>query len=163
MKNAWKRHWYKRNENTLKRLYLYMSDSFKDGSSKLNNHSAITVGKLILALSDQFKVCFIPKLFSLRFCMSLLFRVTEVWMKKPTCTLYGVVWINNTDVHILVWIRPQYTRHTKMYTSDFSIPQWNEKKSTVVKVQTSNHFAFQIQWHYDEVKVIVWKYRNCHK
>ena len=38
------------------------SDSFKDGSSKLNNHSAMTVGKFILALSIQFKFRFILKL-----------------------------------------------------------------------------------------------------
>ena len=34
------------------------SDSFKDGSSELNNHSTLTVGKFILALSDQFKFKF---------------------------------------------------------------------------------------------------------
>ena len=40
MKNAWKRHWQKRNGNSLNRLYLGISNSFKDGSSKLTNHSA---------------------------------------------------------------------------------------------------------------------------
>ena len=32
-----------------------ISDSFKDGSSELNNHSAMTVGKFVLALSNEFK------------------------------------------------------------------------------------------------------------
>ena len=36
-KNAWKRRWQKRNGNSLNSLYLGVSDSFKDGSSKLNN------------------------------------------------------------------------------------------------------------------------------
>ena len=44
-KNEWKRHWQKRNGNSFNRLYLGVSDSFKDGSSKLNNHSAMAVGK----------------------------------------------------------------------------------------------------------------------
>ena len=38
---------------------LNISDSFKDGGSELNNHSAMTVGMFILALSDEFKFCFI--------------------------------------------------------------------------------------------------------
>ena len=29
---------------------------FKDGNSKPNNHSPMTVGKLFLALSDQFRL-----------------------------------------------------------------------------------------------------------
>ena len=49
-----------------------MSDSFKDGSSKLNNLSAMTVGKFILVLSDQLKFRFTPKLISLRFCMKMI-------------------------------------------------------------------------------------------
>ena len=52
-------------------LYLGVSDSFKDGSSKLNNHSAMAVGKFILALSVQFEFCFNLWLFSLRFCMKI--------------------------------------------------------------------------------------------
>ena len=44
-KKAWKRHWQKRNGNSLNSLYLGVSNSFKDGSSKLNNHSAMAVGK----------------------------------------------------------------------------------------------------------------------
>ena len=60
------------NENNLKSLYLDISDSFKDGSSELNNHSAMTVGKFILALSDDFKFRFISKLFSLKFCMKMI-------------------------------------------------------------------------------------------
>ena len=48
-------------------LYLGVSNYFKDGSSKLNNHSAMAVGKFILALSVQFEFCFILWLFSLRF------------------------------------------------------------------------------------------------
>ena len=35
-----------------------ISNSFKDGSSKLNNHSAMAVGKFILALSVQFEILF---------------------------------------------------------------------------------------------------------
>ena len=50
-------------------LYLDISDSFKDGSSELNNQSAMTVGKFILALSDQFKFRFNSKQFSLEFCI----------------------------------------------------------------------------------------------
>ena len=57
-KNAWKRHWQKRNGNSLNSVYLGVSNSFKDGSSKLNNHSAMTVGKFILALSVQFDFFF---------------------------------------------------------------------------------------------------------
>ena len=49
-------------------LYVNISDSFEIGSSVLNNHSALTVGKFILALSDQFKFRFISKLFSLNRC-----------------------------------------------------------------------------------------------
>ena len=48
------------------------SNSFKDGSSKLNNHCAMAIGKFILALSVQFEFCFILWLFSLRFCMKLI-------------------------------------------------------------------------------------------
>ena len=48
------------------------SDSFRDGSSELNNHSTMTVDKFILALSDVFKVRFISKLFSLKFCMKMI-------------------------------------------------------------------------------------------
>ena len=59
MKNAWKRHWQKRNGNSLNSLYLGISNSFKDDSSKLNNHSAMAVGKFILALSVQFEFCFL--------------------------------------------------------------------------------------------------------
>ena len=44
---------------------------FKDGSSKLNNHSAIAIGKFILALSVHFEFCFILWLFSLRFYMKM--------------------------------------------------------------------------------------------
>ena len=47
-------------------------DSFKYGNSKLNNHSAMTVGKFILALSDEFKFRFmltplVPSFFVLFF------------------------------------------------------------------------------------------------
>ena len=102
MKNAWKRRWQKRNWNSLNKLYLGVSDSFKDSSSKLNNHSAMAVGKFIFALSVQFEFCLILWLFSLRFCMKTIwnwiikidswffFRFLEIWMKKPTCTFsYG--------------------------------------------------------------------------
>ena len=75
-KNACKRHWQKRNWNSLNRLYLGVSNSFKDGSSNLNNHSAMAVGKFILALSVQFEFCFILLLFALRFCLK------KIWMKK---------------------------------------------------------------------------------
>ena len=37
---------------------------FSDGSSGLNNHSAMTVSKFIRALSDEFKSGFVSKLFS---------------------------------------------------------------------------------------------------
>ena len=47
-------------------LYLDISDLFRDGSSKSNIHSAMTVGKFILVLLDQFKFHFISKLFSLK-------------------------------------------------------------------------------------------------
>ena len=52
--------------------FLGVSNSFKDGSSKLNNHSAMAVGKFILALSVQFEFCFILRLFALRFCMKMI-------------------------------------------------------------------------------------------
>ena len=52
----------------IKSLYLEISDSFKDGSSKLKNHSAMTVGKFILAHSDHL-ISFILKLLSLKFCI----------------------------------------------------------------------------------------------
>ena len=92
-KNAWKRHWQKRNGNSLNSLYLGVSNSFKNGSSKLNNHSAMDVGKFILALSVQFEFWFILWLFSLRFWMKMMkfnyknwqlifFRFLEVWMKR---------------------------------------------------------------------------------
>ena len=58
--------------DSLNSLYLDVSDFFKDGSSKLNNHSAMTVGKFILALSVQFEFCFILRQFSLRFCMKMI-------------------------------------------------------------------------------------------
>ena len=51
--NARKRHWQTRNENRLKSLYVDIPDPFKGGSSKLNNHSAMTVCKFILALSSH--------------------------------------------------------------------------------------------------------------
>ena len=73
-KNAWKRHWQKRNGNSLNSLYLGVSNSFKDGSSKLNNHSAMAIGKFILALSIQFEFCFILWLFALRFCMKMIWN-----------------------------------------------------------------------------------------
>ena len=93
MKNAWKRRWQKRNWNSLNSLYLGVSDSFKDDSSKLNNHSVMAVVKSILALSVQIEFCFILWLFSLRFCMEMIwnwiiridswfFSFVEVWMKK---------------------------------------------------------------------------------
>ena len=50
------------------------SNSFKDGSSKLNNHSAMAVGKFILVLSVQFEFCFILRLFALRFCMKMIWN-----------------------------------------------------------------------------------------
>ena len=62
-KNAWKRHWQKRNGNSLNSFYFGVSNSFKDGSSKLNNHSAMAVGKFILELSVQLEFCFILWLF----------------------------------------------------------------------------------------------------
>ena len=45
---------------------------FEDCSSKLNNHSAMAVGKFILALSVQSEFCFILRLFALRFCMKMI-------------------------------------------------------------------------------------------
>ena len=73
-KNAWKRHWQKRNGNSLNSLYLGVSNYFKDGSSKLNNHSDMAVGKFILPLSVQFEFCFILRLFVLRFCMKMIWN-----------------------------------------------------------------------------------------
>ena len=73
-KYAWKRHWQKRNGNSLNSLYLDVSNSFKDGSSKLNNHSAMAVGTFILTLSVQFEFCFILRLFALRFCMKMIWN-----------------------------------------------------------------------------------------
>ena len=94
-KNPWKRRWQKRNEHILNRLYLGVSDSFKDGRSKLNNHSAMAVGNFILTLSVQFEFCFILWLFSLRFCMKMIWNLI-VW-------LFSFPWGMNekADVHIL--------------------------------------------------------------
>ena len=72
--SAWKRCWQKRNGNSLNSLYLVVLDSFKDGNSKLNKHSAMVIGKFILALSVQFEFCFILWLFSLRFCMKMIWN-----------------------------------------------------------------------------------------
>ena len=72
IKNAWKRHRQKRNGDSLNSLYFGVSNSFKDDSSKLNNHSAMAIGKFILSLSVQFEVCFILRLFALRFCMKMI-------------------------------------------------------------------------------------------
>ena len=44
----------------------------RDGSSELNNHSAMTIGKFNFVLSDQFKFRYISKLFSLKFCMKMI-------------------------------------------------------------------------------------------
>ena len=51
---------------------MCIGHSLKDGSSELNNHSAMVVGKFILAISDQFKFCFISKMFSLKICMKMV-------------------------------------------------------------------------------------------
>ena len=56
----------------LNSLYLGVSNSFKDGNSKLNNHSAMAVGKFILALSVQFEFCFILRLFAFRLCIKMI-------------------------------------------------------------------------------------------
>ena len=102
MKNAWKSRWKKRNWNSLNNLYLGVSDSFKDGSSKLNNHSAMAVGEFILALSVQFEFYLIV-VFPLDFVWKRheiklqkltvdVFRFLAIWMKKKktTCTFsYG--------------------------------------------------------------------------
>ena len=55
----------------------------------------------------------------------MLIYFIEVWMKKPTCTLYG-----------------GHAHHSKMCMSVFSFkPQRNEKKSTVGSYNLiSNHF-----------------------
>ena len=58
-KIAWNRRRQKSNGNSLNSFYLGVSNSFKGGSSKLNNHSAMAVGKFILVLSVQFEFCFI--------------------------------------------------------------------------------------------------------
>ena len=55
-------------------MYLDISDSFKDGSSELNNHSAVTVGEFILALSDEFEFRCISKLFFLKFYMKMIWN-----------------------------------------------------------------------------------------
>ena len=70
-KNAWKRHWQKRNGNSLNSLYLGILNSFKDGSSKLNNHSAMVIGKFILALSVQFEFFLFYGCFPLDFVWKL--------------------------------------------------------------------------------------------
>ena len=56
-------------------MYLDISDSFKDGSLELNNHYAMTVGKFILALSNQFKFHFISTLFSLKVLREKRFEI----------------------------------------------------------------------------------------
>ena len=69
----------------------------------------MAVGKVILALSVQFEFCFISWLFSLKFCMKMIwnqiirivswfFFFLEVWMKKKK---------KKNDVHIFVWYNQQ--------------------------------------------------------
>ena len=53
MKNAWKRRWQKRNGNSLNSFYLGVSDSFKDDSSKLNNHSAMAWWVIVVSAFHQ--------------------------------------------------------------------------------------------------------------
>ena len=110
-KNAWKRHWQKRNGNSLNSLYLGVSNSFKDGSSKLNEYSAMAVSKFILALSVQF----ILWLFSLRFCMKMIWNKI---IRIDSWFFFSFPWGMNekTDVHIFV--RRGYARYT-MCTSGF--------------------------------------------
>ena len=80
--NAWKRRWQKRNGNSLNSLYLGVPDSFKDGSSKLNNHSAMVVGSVVSL--------FLRFLFSLNFvlfygCFPLHFRMVG-YARHTMCT-----------------------------------------------------------------------------
>ena len=128
-KNAWKRHWQKRNGNSLNSLYLGVSNSFKDGSSQLNNHSAVAVGKFILALSVQFEFCFILRLFALRFCMKMIWN----WIIRTDSFFFFVFFFLvsryewKTDVHIFV------ARHT-MCTSVFSFIHWGMNEKTDVHI-----------------------------
>ena len=122
-KSAWKRRWQKRNRNSLNSIYLGVSDSFKDGSSKLNNHSAMAVGKFILALSVQFEFCLISWQFSLRFCIKNYMKLNyKNWQlifffvslryewKKPTRTFsYGGLRLPY-NVHVVFFIHTSRER-----------------------------------------------------
>ena len=52
--------------------FIWAFQMLSDGSSILNNHSAMAVSKFIIALSVQFEFCFILRLFALRFCMKMI-------------------------------------------------------------------------------------------
>ena len=53
------------NQMARKTMKVNKNYLFKGSSSQLNNHSAMAVGKFILALSVQFEFCFILRLFAL--------------------------------------------------------------------------------------------------
>ena len=122
-KNTWKRRWQKRNGNSLNSLYLGVLDSFKDGSSKLNNHSAMAIGKFILVLSVQFEFCFILWLFSLRFFYENDMKLNY----KNWQLIFSFPWGMNEKNRCAHFRMVGYARHT-MCTSVFSfIPPGNEK------------------------------------
>ena len=126
-KNAWKRRWQKRNGNSLNSLYLGVSDSFKDGSSKLNNHSAMAVGKFILALSVQFEFCFILCCFPLDF----VWKWYEIELKELTVYFFFVSLMYEWKKPTCTFSYAGYACHT-MCMSVFSFtPQGNKKKSTI--------------------------------
>ena len=93
----------------------------------------MAVGKFILALSVQFEFCFILWLFSLRFCMKMIWNWiirTDSWLffvslryewKKPTCTFsYGGLKKRRTHFRMA----PPYE---SVHVGFSFIPQGNEK------------------------------------
>ena len=93
-------------------------------SSELNNHSAMTAGKFILALSDEFKFRFISKLFSLKFCMKM------IWNKiiRIDSWFFSFRWGMNekkkNDVHILVWCFHWHLNETKKINLPAVMAEW---------------------------------------
>ena len=106
-KNALKCHWQKRNGNSLNSLYLGVSDSFKDGSSKLKTTPPWPLVSLFLRLLFNlnfvlFYGClpldFVWKLNYKDWQMIFFFRFLEVWMKKTTAHFFRFleVWMKKT-------------------------------------------------------------------
>ena len=106
-----------------------ISDSFKYGSSESNNHSTMTVGKFILALSDDFKFRFISKLFLHENDLKLNYKNWQLiffvslkceWKKQCDVVFFFHSYLSETKKIL--------ARHTKMCMSFFFHSYLNETK-----------------------------------